>query len=126
MKIRLLPLAGLATLALLGACKPEPKVLDSRAPDPLAEQKAKAPKAVLPPPIKSSASFRCKDNSLVYIDFFQGDTLINLRTVQEGAPTQLKAETAGGPFTGNGYTVTGDAKEITLEQPGKDKQSCHV
>lgn len=126
MKMRILPIAGLATLALLGACKPEPKILDSRAPDPLAAEKAKAPKAVLPPPIKSSATFRCKDNSLVYIDFFEGDTLLNLRTVKDGVPTQLKAEAAGKPFTGGGFTVTGNDKGIMLTAPDKGEQSCRV
>lgn len=126
MKKTILPLAALAVAAMLGACKPEPKVLDDRAPDPLAEAKKKAPKVVLPPPVKASVTFRCKDNSLVAVDFFQGDQLANFRGPPESTPVQLKAEEAGKPFTNGTITLAGNATAITVDQPGKDTLSCHV
>lgn len=126
MKTISLPLAALAVAATLGACKPEAKVVDNRAPDPLAAEKAKAPKAVLPPPIKANAVMRCKDNSLVYVDFFQGDTLVNFREKETDTPVQLKADAPGEPFKGNGITVTGTPKSITLDRPDKGEVTCRV
>lgn len=126
MTLRILPIAAAAAALSLAACKPEPQVIDTRAPDPLASELANAAPVELPPAMKASVSFRCKDNSLVFVDFFQGDKQANLRTKKDGAPIQLKAEEAGQPLTAEGYSLTGDQENITLKQPGKDELSCHV
>jgi len=63
-----------------------PEVLDGRAPDPLASQIANAAPVELPPAIAARATLRCGDNSLVYVDFFQGEELANFRAEQGDAP----------------------------------------
>ena len=53
-------------------------------PDPLANTLASAPKVELPPAIKADKTLRCKDNSLVYVTFFEGDKQAVVRTEQDG------------------------------------------
>jgi hypothetical protein len=83
-----------------------------------------APPVALPPSITQSVSLRCKDDSLVYVDFFEGDTQVNVKSSPDGTPTHLTAPTAGQPYTGSGYTLSGDAKSVDYTQPGKPKQTC--
>lgn len=118
----LLPAA--AALLALAACHNKTEVVDTTAPDPNAEAIKNAAPVKLPPPIEASVTFRCKDNSLVYVDFFGGHEQINLRMKQDGEPMHLTAEAAGKPYKGNGYTVDGTPEKITLNQPGKPELSC--
>lgn len=125
--MKILPLSAAAlTLLALAACKPEPTVVDSRAPDPLREQVDKAPKKELPPTIAASVTFRCQPgNSLLYVDFFQGDTMAVLKTDKDGTPTVLKAEAAGQPYVGaDGSTITGDAKAASIVVKGAAAKAC--
>ncbi len=108
---------ALLSLSACGGSK-EPEVLDSRAPDPLASQIANAPAVELPPAITSRATLRCGDNSLVYIDFFQGEKLANFRAEQADAPVQLRAETAGEPYTNGEITVSGNAQQVSVTRGG--------
>ncbi len=96
--------AAAAMLLLpLAACDQKTETVTTQAPDPQAEELAKAPKVELPPSIKASVTFRCKDNSLAYVDFMSGDKIAELRTEKDGAP-----------------------KGITLAQPGKPSQACKI
>ncbi|MEZ0495718.1 hypothetical protein [Sphingomonas sp. IW22] len=122
----ILPLAAAAAALSLAACNNEPEVIDTRPRDPYAAELANAAPVELPPAMKASVSFRCKDNSLLYVDFFQGDKLANLRTEKGGTPTALTAEEAGQPLTAEGYSLTGDEENITVKVPGKDEMTCHV
>ncbi len=118
-------LAAVAALTLSACGQQQPEQLDTRAPDPLASQLANRPQAELPPPVKASVTFRCKDNSLAYVDFFEGDTQANFRADQNAVPTRLKAPAKGEPLVAEGgYKLTGTPKSITLTQPGKPAQSC--
>lgn len=121
----LLPAAAIALLTL-AACNNKPEVVDSRAPDPMAEQLKNAPAVELPPAIKASVSMRCQPgNALVFAEFFDGDKLVKLRTEQDGPATDLKATEAGQPFTAaGGYTLTGTSTSATVELPGKGKLTC--
>lgn len=116
-------LAASAALLALGACKQEtvkPTDLD----DMKAEVAAAKP-VELPPAVKSSKAYRCKDNSLVYIDLFAGDKMANLRDKKDGTPTMLKADEAGKPLTAQGgYSVSGSGDTLTVERPGKGSQTC--
>ena len=81
----------------------------------------------MPPAIRADKSFRCKDNSLAFVTFFEGDKQAVVKETQDGSPTVLKAETAGQPLTAEGgWSMTGDEKGITLTRPGKPAMSCHV
>ncbi|URW74525.1 hypothetical protein M9980_08005 [Sphingomonas donggukensis] len=122
---RILPTAAALALLSLGACKSEPEVVDSRAPDPMAEQLKNAAPVELPPAVTASVTFRCQPgNSLVYVDFFDGNKMANLRTEKGGTPTMLTAPEAGQPYTGGGYTVSGTPKSIQYTAPGKSALSC--
>ncbi len=127
MTTRILP-AAIAAFALLGlaACgKPQPEEVDNRAPDPMADALKNAAPVELPPSVKASVTFRCQPgNSLVYVDFFDGDKLANLKTGKDASPIKLTAPAAGEPLTGDGYTVKGDAKAIDYTTADGKTLSC--
>lgn len=79
---------------------------------------------VLPPSLQVSQTYRCADNSLVYVDFYSDSVTADLRTEKGGTVTKLTAPEAGKEFTGGGYTVSGNGSTATITQPGKGSQSC--
>ena len=128
--IRKLTLIALGATAL-AACNSEPEVVGGQ-PDPMKEELAKAPPVELPPAIAATKTYRCKDNSVVRIDWLaqdkgayvhgDGQTQTHLKMAEavEGEPasTDLVAE--------GGYVLKGNAtaSTVTLAQPGKPSQSC--
>jgi hypothetical protein len=123
------PLIAAAAVALLSlaACENKPEEVTSTAPDPMASQLANAAPVELPPAIASSVTLRCGDNSLVYVDFFQGDKQVQLKTEKGGPATMLKAPAAGEPFTADGgYKLTGTPKSVNVTVPGKGDRTCHA
>jgi uncharacterized lipoprotein YajG len=114
------PLAGLLVLA---ACEKKPPEVVGGPADPQAEALKNAPKVEAPPMIQASRTYRCKDNSLVYADFYTNNT-VQLRTAKDGTPTTLTAADAKGPFTADGYSLSANAPQIQLTVPGKAGQSC--
>ena len=81
----------------------------------------------LPPAIKAEKSFRCRDNSLAFVTFFEGDTQAVVKDKADATGTMLKAATAGEPLTAEGgWSMTGDSeKGVTLTRPGKAAIECH-
>lgn len=120
-----LPIAA-ALLALAACHNNTPTEVSQVAPDPNAEELKKRPPVELPPSIKQEATLRCKDNSLVYITFFNGDKQALVRTTETGTPVKLTAEAAGDPLKADGYVLTGTPKSVTLTQPGKPAQVCDL
>ena len=115
--------ASLAALLALGACSNEPETITTGTVDPQAEALKKAPPLTeAPPMIQASRTFRCKDNSLVYADFYTNNTA-RIRTEKDGAPTVLTAA-AGAPYTAEGWSLSANAAQVTLTAPGKGTQSC--
>jgi uncharacterized protein (DUF2345 family) len=114
--------AALAATLSLAACNSEPEVVDTN-PDPQAEVLKNAPPVELPPAIAASRTYRCKDNSLVYIDFYTNNTAM-YRTEKGGTATTLTAAEAGQAFTAEGYSVSANAENITLTAPGKGTLTC--
>ena len=128
--IRTMTLFALSGLAL-AACEPE-TIDGNQRPDPMADELANAAPIELPPAIASSKTYRCKDNSLVQIDWLaqdkgayvhgDGRTQTHLKRAEpvEGQPasTELTAE--------GGYVLKGNATAATvmLTVPGKPEQSC--
>jgi len=88
---------------------------------------AKAP-VVLPPSIAASKTYRCGDNSVVFVDWLTDNKTANVRTDATGSPTQVVSAEAGKPLTGTGLSLTGTAagSSITLERAGHGTQTCHV
>src|SRR3712207_5843160 len=94
-KTRLLAAAAVAASLLLTACNTEPEVVDTN-PDPMKEELAKSKPVELPPAIQASRTYRCKDNSLVYIDFMSNNTaFIRKEKGAEPPLATVTAETAG-------------------------------
>jgi len=83
--------------------------------DPQAAALANAANVVAPPMIKTSHSYRCKDNSLIFVDFMTDDLTANFKATKDGTPIQLKAPEKGKPYVSadGKKTVTGSGDNIT-------------
>lgn len=88
-----------------------------------ANQASAAAERPLPPAILKSRTYRCRDNSVVYVDFFT-DNSAAIRTEQTGLPTKLTGEGGNPPFTAEGYSVSANDDEAQISLPGKPSQSC--
>jgi hypothetical protein len=122
--MRIAPLTAAAALLALAACnKSEPEVVDTN-PDPMANEIANAAPVELPPAVTDSAIYRCKDNSIVYVDFLGDKTQANVRTEKGGTPVAAKAAATGEPLTGEGTSVSGSGKTVDIAVKGGAAQSC--
>lgn len=152
MKNQMIPLAAACFVAIvsLAACgEREPSVVGDMA-DPNADELADAEPVELPPMERGSASYRCGDNSVVYVTYFTDDTQVGVATEQNGvktflhneanadtaptteaeaeadAPAEAPAEPAGPVrFSGEGYTVVGTGNSIQFARPGGGLQNCN-
>lgn len=116
--------APIALLALLAACNSKPETVEGGVVDPTANQIANAPAVTLPPALAASHTYRCKDNSLIYVDFLDDNKTAHLKTSKDGAIINLVAAEPGKPFEANGYKLTGSGTDVTYEAPGKGSESC--
>lgn len=82
----------------------------------------------LPPMIASAKSYRCGDNSTVYVDWMSDKKSANIRTSQAGNPNHVSADAEGKPMTGNGYTLDGAyaGSSVKVTVPGKGTQTCEA
>jgi len=55
----------------------------------------------LPPSIMASKIYRCKDNSVIYIDWLSDNKSANVRTEKNGAPTQVDTSAEGAILKGS-------------------------
>lgn len=119
---RLTAAALLGTALVLTACgKPETVTAGNDDPD-AATLNAAAP-VELPPMVTASRTYRCKDGSLVYVDFFSNNTAA-YKTKKEDAGERLTAPEAGKPYVAEGYSISGDGPQVDIAAPGKPSQSC--
>jgi hypothetical protein len=79
---------------------------------------------VLPPALVASRTYRCKDNSLIYVDFFGDNISADLKTEKTGAAIKLASAAPNEALSGGGYTVSGNSEQVQITQPGKAAQSC--
>ena len=114
--------AALGSTLLLAACG-KPETITSSDVDPDAAALNAAAPVELPPMVTQSRTYRCKDASLVYVDFFSNNTA-HYKTSKEGTPTALSAPEAGKPYVADGYSVSGDGPQVDIAAPGKPSQSC--
>jgi cytochrome c5 len=123
---RFAPLSVLALTVALAACgeASEPEVINTN-PDPMANMIANAAPVELPPAVKDSVIYRCKDNSIVYVDFLSDDKSANIRTEKGGTPTLVTAAEAGQPMTADGYSISGAGEAVEIAVKGGAAQSCH-
>jgi len=120
----LLTITPLAILSLLAACNNQPETVTSNDVDPDAATVAAAPKVELPPMMTGSRTYRCKDNSLVYIDFFNNNTAVYKAKKEDTGGTTLTSEGEGKPYKAEGYSVSANSETIELTAPGKGSTSC--
>jgi len=123
MKSRIaLAAAPLAALLALAACENE--TIDGNVdPNANAANAAAGPPIAPPPMIQASRTYRCKDNSLLYADFYTNDT-VQVRPAKDKPPTVLTAAAAGQPYTAEGYSLSANSEQISYTAPGKGSQSC--
>ena len=129
--IRNLSLIALAA-ASLAACNNEPIVANEQ-PDPMATDLANAAPVELPPAIVSTKTYRCKDNSVVRIDWLSDKTAYvhgegHAQThLQPAVPVEGKPASAEMVAEG-GFALTGEASgsSVSVTLPGKGKVTCHV
>lgn len=119
-------LAAAAATALLAGCGEPETITAGERTDPQAAELAKAAPVELPPAIQASRTYRCKDNSLVYIDFMSNNTAL-VRKAKGAEPplATVTAETPGGAYkSADGFTVSGNSEQITYTSPKGGSQSC--
>ena len=116
-------LAASAALLALAACGDETITVNQF--DSQAKALENAAPVELPPAITASRTYRCSDNSLVYVDFYNNNTA-TLRARQEDAPTMLTAEGGNPPFVAPGHSVSGNGENVRITAPGKNNLSCHT
>ncbi len=121
-KNRFITAAVLGTALLLTACG-KPETISGDAPDPDAAALNAAAPVKLPPMMTQSRTYRCKDSSLVYVDFFSDNTA-KFKATKEAAGTVLTAPEPGKPYAAEGYSVSGDGPQVTIASPGKAAQAC--
>lgn len=118
-KTPLLAAAASAALLALSGCNNQPVTVNRY--DPQQEALKNAPPVELPPAVTASKTYRCADNSLFYVDFYNNNTALIRRTTREATPTNLAAAGGNPPFTGPGYTLSGNGNTVSIN--GK---SCHT
>jgi hypothetical protein len=118
------PLLALIAAAALAGCNQEPTVVGG--PDEGNTTVSNA-NVTLPPSITASKIYRCSDNDVIYVDWLSDGKSANLRTEQNGSPTQVTAPEAGQPMTAaGGYSLTGtaEAASVRIAVPGQSEESC--
>jgi hypothetical protein len=68
----------------------------------------------LPPSIAASKTYRCADNSVIYVDWLSDNKSANVRTDPNGNPTHVTAAEAGKPMTGGSYSLSGSASSASV------------
>jgi len=106
-----LPLVALAAALTLSACnKQDHTIVAGNVPDPMANQLANAAPVELPPAITASKSYRCTDNSVVYIDWLSNGAARVKKSATDIPGTEIAAEDA---------KAIGDSKAATIKYNGK-------
>jgi hypothetical protein len=119
----LLAAASTAAIFVLAGCKAEPVAVGGPA-DPQAEALKNAPPVQLPPTMKDK-TYRCKDNSLVYVSFSSDNLTALVRDKQEEPPVAtLKAPAPGQPFVAEGFSLSGSGDSVTYKSPDSAAQTC--
>ena len=121
-------LAGFLLLLSLAGCNSQPTNIGADDPDDMKNQLATAKPVELPPSISTTKTYRCKDNSVLTVDFYSDGKSVGIHPKPDTRATVAKADAAGQPMkTADGsYTVSGtaSASSIDVTMPGKDKQTC--
>lgn len=111
----------LVAAAALAGCDQSDHTINAAGPyDPQANLANGTTPVVLPPSIVASHPYRCKDNSLVSIDWLSDGKANSAEVTPKGgtAVTLTQAE-AGGHYIAGDVTLIGDPKAKTITYGGK-------
>lgn len=124
-KTHILAAMAIAATATLAACNPEPEVVQKD--DPMAEALKNSGPVAPPPMIQASRTYRCRDNSLYYVDFYTNHSAM-VRTEQGGDPVAMLTAAGGNPpYVGQeGYSISGNGEQVSISAPGHGSQTCHT
>jgi hypothetical protein len=103
----------------------DPETIVAGPADPQAEALKKAAPVKAPPMIRASRTYRCKDNMLLFTEYYT-DATLRVRTAKAGSVTTLVAQTDSGPFLAAGWSVSGSEPQIKVNAPGHPAQSCNT
>ena len=119
----ILSLIALPALLLVAGCNNEPEKIGG---GPLLDDGGvnNAAPVELPPMVMKSQTYRCKDGSLIFVDYMSDSKTAMLRTEKDGKPTALVMAEPGKPFAADGYSLTGNGDVVEATVPGKGSQSC--
>lgn len=125
------------TVAALSACDSSDHTIVAEGPyDPQADLVANAGDVKLPPAIVASHTYRCKDNSIVKIDWLSDGTTTTARVTPDGGstttfqPAQAEPDADGEPaqaeettkeLVAGEATLSGDPQAMSINYDG---QSC--
>ena len=111
----------LVAAAALAGCDQSDHTINAAGPyDPQANLANSTTPVVLPPSIVASHQYRCKDNSLVSIDWLSDGKANSARvTSQGGAAVTLVQAEAGGAYSAEGASLTGDPQNKAITYNGK-------
>ena len=116
----------LAAAAALAGCNKQNHTINGNEPDDTANEVANAAPVQLPPSILATKTYRCKDNSVVHIDWLSDKQTANVRSGDNAAAVQLKAPAPGETMVAEGYSLNGSdtAGSVTLTRPGTGAETC--
>ena len=120
---RILPTL-LAAAAALAGCDQSDHNLTATGPyDPLANAAANAT-VTLPPSIAAQKTYRCKDNSLLYIDWYSdGSARVKTSRTEAGTAVPAPATAEGNVTDAPPSPLQGSAAARSITYDGK---SCHI
>ena len=117
---RTLTLIACAAAAALAGCDSQDHTIQAGPHDPMANSTANAD-IKLPPSIVANHKYRCKDNSVIQIDWLSDGTANSARVTAGEATVALAQAEANGPYTAEGASLTGDPQAQSVTYKG---QSC--
>jgi hypothetical protein len=141
MKKTILILAPLSMLALAACNKTEPPAIDAEAE--AAKAAAAAPPIEMPPAITASGTYRCADNTILYVDFLGKNESADIRVGEKtAAAVRVNAPKPEAPAAGAAApaadaaptgpmksedgktTLAGSGKQINVKLADKGGQTC--
>jgi len=109
---RTLTLLSIAAAALAGCDRSDQTIVsDPAGPDPMANALTNLDAVQLPPSIAASKAYRCKDNSLIYVDWLSDGS----------ARVKKDRNEVGTPVPAGDASLQGDSKAAAITYNG---QSC--
>lgn len=116
-------IAAASAALSLSACSKEPETIQGGIADPQASALNQAAPVELPAAVQQSRTYRCKDNSLLFAEFYTDNTA-RIGNVKDGSRTTLTAPAAGQAYVADGFSLSGNGTEVTFTMPRKGAQTC--